>query len=320
MLGRVSINISARGFGDRRRQPFRAWHSAIAPCFLLATAWRKRAAFSASIGWAMVTIVLASPVSAALPAMQIHRLPDGVRFAVIGERPSQPAPTLFVLQGSLESIEGEPTYTKVVRILSGSGFIGVALDAPAHGENMRVGEPPELKGWRARVERGEDFVSSFVGHARSVLDYLIAEGYTDPEKVAACGTSRGGFLAFHFAAMEPRIKLVAGISPVTDLMALQEFEGIPASEGAGKLSLAKLALQLAGRRVWVSIGNHDLRVGTDRAIEFTRALVTNAAPPRRTDAVIPVELLVSPTAGHANIDAAHELLAAWIIRQFAENI
>ena len=248
--------------------------------------------------------------------LRILRLEDGLRFGLIGDCRLRRAATLFVFEGSLEDAEREPVYTEVARILSRHGFLGVVLDAPAHGEDHRAGEPPELEGWRARLDQGEDLVGPFTQKARAVLAYLVKEGCTDPERIVACGTSRGGFLAFHFAAAEPRVKLVAGISPVVDLMALREFRGASRRALAEKLSLIRLAPSLGNRPVWLSVGNHDLRVDTDQTIAFARALVWARTGPGDRDAVIPVELLVCPTKGHTNIDDAHGLLAAWILRQF----
>jgi len=258
-----------------------------------------------------------SPLAAAPPSLiNIRRLPDGTRFGLIGEKGSRPAPTLFVFQGGLETLNQEPVFTEVPRLLLPHGFISVALDAPAHGEDHRRNEPPELAGWRARIEEGDDFVAAFNTRASKVLDYLIKEGWTDPSRVAVCGTSRGGFLAFHFAATDQRIRLAAGISPVSDLMDLREFKGTRYRAEAEKYSLIELAPRLAHRPVWLSIGNHDLRVNTDRTIAFARALVAAAATPQGANAMIPVDLLVGPTPGHSKIDHASELLAAWILKQF----
>ena len=49
---------------------------------------------------------------------------------------------------------------------------------------------------------------------------LEKNGVTARQRVAVCDTSSGGFLAFHFAAADPRVKAAAGISPVTRLTAL----------------------------------------------------------------------------------------------------
>ncbi len=249
-------------------------------------------------------------------AMKILRLDSGLRFGLIGGRKDRPAPTLFVLGHGLETMQQQPVYTEVARLPLKQGVLSVVLDPPCHGEDIRPGEPEGMEGWRSRLEHGEPFVQAFTTHARKVLDYLIRQGYSDPRRIAACGVSRGGFLAFHWAAVDPRVRTAAGVSPLVRLMALREFRGTPEPEKAEKLSLVEIAPKLAGRAVWVSIGNHDLRVDTDQVIAFTRAIVRAAARSNRPDQVIPVELIVAPTAGHRKIDQAHELLAAWILHQF----
>src|SRR5262249_48956731 len=87
------------------------------------------------------------------------------------------------------------------------------------------------------------------------------------------GQSRGGFIALHVAAADPRIRCVAAFAPVTNLLALGEFQGMEGSEAVNALSLARSADKLAGRPIWGCIGNKDRRVGTDDAIASTRAVV-----------------------------------------------
>jgi len=207
-------------------------------------------------------------------------------------------------------------YTEVAIILARHGWISVVIDPPCHGEDARSGEPAQLEGWRYRLEHDHDFVSAFTAKARAILDALIKSGLTDPERVAVCGTSRGGFLAFHFAASDPRIKAATAISPVTKLTALREFSTTSQRAKVEQLDVARLAPQLAGRAIWLSIGNNDARVNTDNSIAFTREVVRATARPDMPDMVIPVDLLVAPTPGHSKIDQAHELLAAWLIKRF----
>ena len=252
--------------------------------------------------------------------IEVHRTSDDVRYGVIRD-PGQrlPAPTLMVFAHGIEEMRKQPVYTEVARILAAKGWISVVVDPPCHGEDTRDGEPAQLDGWRHRLEAREKFVATFTAKASSVLDQLIQDGIADPRRLAACGTSRGGFLAYHFAAADPRIKAVAGISPVTRLTALREFSTTTHRDEAEQLNVTNLAPTLAGRAVWLSIGNNDARVNTDDAIEFTRAVVRASARPELPNAVIPVELLVAPTPGHSKIDQAHELLAVWFVNQFSAN-
>src|SRR5262249_33706720 len=154
----------------------------------------------------------------------------------------------------------------------------------------------QMEGWRKRLDAGEDLLGPFLRNAGRTLDYLIEQGYTDPKRVAACGVSRGGFLAYHFASVESRVRAAAGISPLTDMMALREFTGSAHAPGIEKLSTIHLAPKLTNTAIWLSIGNNDTRVDTDLAIAFTRAVVRETAHhDKKSDAVIPVELVVAPT-------------------------
>lgn len=254
------------------------------------------------------------------PAMQVLRTPDGVRFGLFGKKGSAPAPTLFVFALGLEDLQKQPGYSEVGRRLARNGFLYVALDPPCHGEDIKPKEPSQLSGWRYRLENGASLIPDFTSRATAVLDYLIKKGYSDPSRVAACGTSRGGFLAYHFAAADARVKAAAGFSPVTDLMALSEFAGMKNSEAAKALTLEKHAAKLAGRPMWLSIGNDDQRVSTEAAIAFTRKLVAAGAAVRKDlRQPLPVELIVGQASGHSAIEHAHELAAAWLLRQLPAN-
>ena len=254
-----------------------------------------------------------APVDPDTTGLRMERLSDGTRYALLGDRPGLPAPTLFVLQGDIDAAMREPIYTEVGRILARRGWLTVVIDAPAHGEDHRPGEPKELAAWNWRVEHGKDLVDGFILHAKAVLDHLVLTNQTDPAKVAAVGTSRGGFLAFHLAAAESRIRCVGGISPVTDLAALREFDATTNRAAVDSLALAALAPRLAGRPAWISIGNNDARVSTEAAIAFSRALVAAAKPGTEP---IPVELVVNATPGHRSTVLDHTRLAAWLVEQF----
>jgi dienelactone hydrolase len=249
--------------------------------------------------------------------IQVRRTSENIRYGLIGELNNQtsPAPTLLIFAHGIEEMQRQPIYTEVASILAKRGWISVVIEPPCHGEDARPGEPAQLDGWRYRLENDVAFLSDFHKTASGILDMLIKDRVTDADRVAVCGTSRGGFLAYHFAAAEPRMKATAGISPVTNLMALREFTTTSRRENVDKLNVARLASKLAGRPVWLSIGNNDTRVSTDDAIAFTREVVHATARPDMPNAIIPVELIVAPTPGHSKVDRAHELLAEWLIER-----
>lgn len=247
--------------------------------------------------------------------MQVLKTPDGVRFGVLGDNPDAPSPTLFVLGGAMADALTAPNCIRSGRQLHRDhGFLCVSLDAPCEGAATRPGEPYGLNGWRHRVERGEDFTAAFCRDATSVLDDLIARGWTDPRRVGVLGISRGGFLGLHFAAADGRIRCLALMAPVTDLRTLRDFEGLADNELARSLAAVNHVDKLTGRAVWLMIGDRDERVGTDHSIGLARRLsglaVEKGVEPR-------VFLYVVPANGHTNPDGSHDMAAPWIVSELS---
>lgn len=121
-------------------------------------------------------------------------------------------------------------------------------------------------------------------------------------------------MSLQVMAADPRIAAAITLSPVTDLAALSEFTGMETNPLVRSTALVHLAPALAGRPVWISIGNRDRRVDTDRCIAFTRAVVA-ATPPEVK--LAPLHLLVLPTDNHRQTDQAHEQAAAWLLARFS---
>ena len=124
------------------------------------------------------------------------RTPSGTAFAMLPTQTGGPAPTLllFAMAGT-DTLNTEP-YCRIGRLLHAQGWNVVSLDLPCHGGDQRAGEPPELPGWAARLKAGEDIVAAFQKRANDVVEHLMATGIADPARLAAAGTSRGGFMAF----------------------------------------------------------------------------------------------------------------------------
>ena len=83
---------------------------------------------------------------------------------------------------------------------------------------------------------------------------------------------------------------------------------------ARHLALVNCTDSLAECGAWITIGNADERVGTDRAIAFAQALVYAAL---QHEASPQVTLQVLPTPGHASFAAWHEQAANMLAEMFA---
>jgi dienelactone hydrolase len=255
------------------------------------------------------------PMSAAdfEPALTIRETSAGVRFGVWARPMTHPAPTLFILASSIEETLGDQYFRQAGTELARRGYVCVAIDLPSHGREQRAGEPPGLEGWRWRLDRAEDIAAANNRRLAAVLDHLIAEGQADPARVAVCGTSRGGFLAMHFAASDPRVRAVASYAPVTDLASLREFRGAEEDRLVASLALVRRKEELARRAVWIVIGDRDERVDTDKAVALARQ-ITSSALALGLDAKVDLHV-PSEHRGHTTPEGAVEASVEWIHRQ-----
>ncbi|MGH8018345.1 MAG: alpha/beta hydrolase family protein [Opitutaceae bacterium] len=146
-----------------------------------------------------------------------------------------------------------------------------SFDLPAHGERVdRHGSG--IEGLCARMVAGGNPFDLFVADGRAVIDECIRRGLAEEGRIVACGVSRGGYCAVRLAAAEPRISAVAALAPVTDWRSLREFSAVKDGPEVSALALSRYAESLAGRRLYVATGNHDLRVGTDACTRFVLAV------------------------------------------------
>ena len=78
------------------------------------------------------------------------------------------------------------------------------------------------------------------------------------------------------------------------------------------LALTEQAGKLADRSFWVLMGDRDLRVGTESAIRFARAVWKVSA---ERDSRTGVELHVVPEpGGHTHPPGSHEQAAKWVLK------
>ena len=246
--------------------------------------------------------------------VQLMNTPDGIEFGVWGSPKSEhPAPTLIVLATTIKKTLNSAYYRHCGNQLTNRGFICVSINLPCHGDQRIDGEPEGLSGWSHRAARDSDFVAEFNNRLSKVLDYLVNQGLSDPKKIAACGTSRGGFLAIHAAIHDPRVKCVAAFAPVTDLSTLIEFKLTNKCQLVKKYNLINRASDLAGRKVWIIIGDQDKRVNTDNAVQLAREISKES---RKNDLPSKVALHVLPEPRGHMIPAGADIMAAdWIFQE-----
>lgn len=245
--------------------------------------------------------------------LQQRTTAGGVSFVMRGDPGPRPKPVIVCLaQSGAETLQTEP-YAASGRELVRNGWLAVSLDIPGHGGEHRQGEPPGIEAWRVRIQKGQPFVDELARRVSAVLDHLILEKAIDPARIAIEGTSRGGFLAAHVAAREPRFKAVVMYAPVTNLELVTEFQPVKDHPGQKALALSHYAEKLADRRIWLVIGNSDGRVGTDSAIQFTREMV-RAATRRKIPASVTLHVLATP--GHASDASMHLDAVSWLQKQF----
>jgi len=249
------------------------------------------------------------------------RTPSGIEFALVGTKGARPAPVLFVMGGAAQAIVEDESSNLVGWLLAKHGFLSVALDIPCHGKDRRPGEPEGMACWRARLEKGENLLGGFMSRLSSVIDFLVREGYADPTRLGAAGPSRGGFMSLHAAAVEPRLRYAVAFAPLTDLLALREFQGTTAPVPARALDVMLLVDKLVDRPILVSIGHNDERVGTRHAMDFALRLMElsplHKKPMTHFWSGDDIKLVVTPSegaSGHSSYRTAHDEAAEWILR------
>jgi dienelactone hydrolase len=264
-------------------------------------------AISCLVPWAVTCAAIASEPKT-LSSIHRQTTPGGSVIGILGDKPSSPQPTLFVFSGGIKDSLEDTNYRPAQR-----GFLCVSVDLPCFGSEKSSDDIAGLSGWCQRVERGRPFVAEFCHKLSGVLDHLVATSYSDPNYIAAMGVSRGGFVALQWAARDSRVKAVAAFAPVTDLGALHEFRGIQQSPAVSKLRATTLAEQLAGRRIWIVIGDQDQRVGTDSAIDFARRVsAASAAKARLSRLELHVVPEDTPTSnGHTVPAKSYAAAAKW---------
>jgi len=183
---------------------------------------------------------------------------------------AEPLLLLFFSADRMSSLP-DGRYGAPGRLFIEQGHRVASFDLPAHGERVdRHGSG--ISGLAARVAAGEKPFDLFVAEGRAVIDACIRRGLAGEGRVVVAGVSRGGYCALRLAAADTRVAAVAALAPATDWAEVTEFTAWKHDPAVMALALPRFADQLAGRRIYVAIGNHDLRTGTDACTRFVLAV------------------------------------------------
>jgi len=261
-----------------------------------------------------VLLGLSTPTALHAEESEIRRFktPGGVEYGVWGAAQEKPTPILFILAGSIDSTLEKPYFRQCGNQLAEHGFLCVSLDIPCHGTLWKKGVSG-LSGWAVLANQEHDFVKENNARMSAVLDHLLETKAADPKNIVAAGTSRGGYLALQFMASEPRVKCAAAFAPVTDLAALNEFQAIKDKPFVEQINVSQQADRLAGRPVWLVIGDQDKRVGTEVVVACSESLVEAS---KKKGVPSKVRMLVLPEPrGHTTPKGSAERAAKWILEQ-----
>lgn len=227
------------------------------------------------------------PIYVRSPELSEGRLPAFFYFALSGE----------------DSLYLDPFNQPVVS-LEGMQIRCFSFTLPFHGPGYDNNTALEL--WTNEFRTHPEFLNEFFENCLKNIDYLIEQGIVDPEKIAVGGLSRGGFVATHLAARDPRLKYVLGFAPMTKLP----------FEAGDQWDLHGLIDKLVNKQVRFYIGNRDLRVGTQACFDFIYQLANTAFLHGHRSP--PMELIITPSMGfkgHGTLPPVFKAGADWIIEK-----
>ena len=192
---------------------------------------------------------------------------------------------------------GVEPYNLTAKYFLEHGHRVASFDLPNHGSRVnQYGEA--ITGMRNAFVAAQDPFSRFVEEGKAVTDRCIANGLAEPGRIAVCGTSRAGYLALRLLAADKRIAAAAVYAPVTDWRALTEFAADQKRADVAALNLSNFADALAGKPLYMVMGNHDARVSTESCCRFYLDLA--AANARHNFDNAHLNFQVQDTPGHSS--------------------
>lgn len=208
------------------------------------------------------------------------------------DKGAMPAVFYFALSGE-NSLCLDP-FNQPVQFLSNDQVRIFSMTIPGH----EAGLPPEnaLNVWADDMQNNHDLFSVFISQIKEAVEYVTEHSLTTQDQIAFAGLSRGGLIASIAAAHIPYIRYILLFAPLTILANAKEFAQMQNHPLVKKMNAFNYIDKLYDRHIRTYIGNHDTRVGTKAAFEYTSALVNEAISQNIRSAQI--ELFISQSVGH----------------------
>lgn len=207
---------------------------------------------------------------------------------------AEPTPSLLylALSGS-DSLMLDPFNQPVIYALK-LGWRVFSCDLPAHGPGLDPNRAMDQ--WAAWFAEGKDPIANFLDPFLQNIEELRTLGHLNLQQTALAGLSRGGLIVLNAAARDPRLEVVVGYAPLTDLRRLAEVAERPHDPLMQSYAVNHLAEKLTTCQIRLYIGNRDQRVQTDAVYQSARAIVEAAAEQRPRKGS--VDFIMTPSIGH----------------------
>jgi hypothetical protein len=153
-----------------------------------------------------------------------------------------------------------------------------------------------IEAYRDSMLEGTDPAVAFIEQAKAVLNHCVDRKWVKPDRIVVTGISRFAYFAFRLMAEDDRLNIGGGFAPVTDWRDLSEFHGHRDMDVVADLRLPLIVGKLAGKKIYLAIGNHDDRVGTLSCAQFFLDL-NEANRVRGFDRSL-VDFFITPDVGH----------------------
>ncbi|MFZ4664750.1 MAG: alpha/beta hydrolase family protein [Caldilineaceae bacterium] len=218
---------------------------------------------------------------------------------------------LLTFSSTRQSAFAEAPQDLPARLFAGAGHAVASFDLPQHGEQVNAfGQG--IDGFCAAFCAGADPFAQFIEQGKAVIDACLAQGIGQGG-IVACGVSRAAYCALRLTAADQRIRAVTGLAPVTDWRRLREFAAVRDQPSVAALALDHWAEELADRPLYLAIGNHDARVGSDACARFVLQLM--AARQAQSDSPPALQFYLVDSPGHSLADEWRQAGAEFLLAQ-----